>query len=63
MPSGVDGKILTGSFTAGSSTTSNVFNITSTTTIIGQLTDNMTDKNLYLIFDGKNNSIDKIYIF
>ena len=62
MPSGVDGKILTGSFTAGSSTTSNVFNITSTTTIIGQLTDNMTDKNLYLIFDGKNNNVEKIYI-
>ena len=63
MPSGVDGKILTGSFTAAGATTSNVFNITSSTTIIGQLTDNMTDKNLYLIFDGKNNSIDKIYIF
>ena len=63
MPSGVDGKILTGSFTAGGTTTSNVFNVTEATQVIGTLAADMTDKNLYLIFDGKNNSIDKIYIF
>ena len=63
MPSGVDGKILTGSFTAAGATTSNYFNVTEATQVIGNLAADMTDKNLYLIFDGKNNSIDKIYIF
>lgn len=62
MPSGVDGKILTGSFTAGGSTTSNVFNVTEATQVIGTLAADMTDKNLYLIFEGPNNNVVKIYV-
>ena len=62
MPSGVDGKILTGSFTAAGATTSNYFNVTEATQVIGNLAADMTDKNLYLIFDGKNNNVEKIYI-
>lgn len=62
MPSGVDGKILTGSFTAAGATTSNYFNVTEATQAIGNLAADMTDRNLYLIFDGKNNNVEKIYI-
>ena len=60
MPSGVDGKVLTGKVNAN---TDAVFNVTEATEVIGKLAADMSDKTVYIIYNNKAvNYVDKIYV-
>ena len=60
MPSGVDGKVLTGKVNTN---TVAVFNVTEATEVIGKLAADMSDKTVYIIYNNKAvNYVDKIYV-
>ena len=60
MPSGVDGKVLTGKVNTN---TDAVFNVTEATEVIGKLAADMSDKTVYIIYNTKAvNYVDKIYV-
>lgn len=58
MPSGADTGLLTGKTASGT----RVYNVTTATKVIGDLAADMSNKNVYVIYNNDNNYVDKIYV-